>query len=85
MQNLFTVRGYDTVWGLSSILRAVNVHKLARYKWLVEDMTPEPEDLFSEPGYTVSEGSKVKMYELSHTAPINCILKIDICFYTEHQ
>ncbi|XP_069135817.1 uncharacterized protein [Argopecten irradians] len=52
MQNLFLVRGYDTLWGLPSVLRVVNPQRLSRYKWLVDNMTPEPEDLFSEPGYT---------------------------------
>ncbi|OWF40958.1 uncharacterized protein LOC110463111 isoform X3 [Mizuhopecten yessoensis] len=52
MQDLFFVRGYDNIWGLSSILRVISPQQISRYKWLVDNMTPEPENLFSEPGYT---------------------------------
>ncbi|XP_061197779.1 uncharacterized protein LOC133205901 isoform X2 [Saccostrea echinata] len=52
LPNLFCVRGHDTVWGLSSILRAVDPSSLEKYKWLMEDLTPHPEDIMSTQDYS---------------------------------
>lgn len=50
--NLFCVKGHDTVWGLSSILRAVNPSSLEKYQWLMDDLTPHPEDIMSTQDYS---------------------------------
>ncbi|KAJ8312010.1 hypothetical protein KUTeg_009383 [Tegillarca granosa] len=52
LPNLYTVRGFDNVWGLSSILRVVNPQMLSKYKWLLNDLTPHPEDVLSIADYT---------------------------------
>jgi hypothetical protein len=57
---LFTVKNHNTVWGLSSILKVVNPPALSKYKWLLDDLTPHPEDVLSSGDYTV--GNKYCTY-----------------------
>nr|XP_022340995.1 uncharacterized protein LOC111135328 isoform X2 [Crassostrea virginica] len=52
LPNLFCVKGHDSVWGLSSILRAVNPSSLEKYQWLMDDLTPHPEDIMSSQDYS---------------------------------
>ncbi|XP_063416904.1 uncharacterized protein LOC134699224 [Mytilus trossulus] len=49
---LFTVKNHNTVWGLSSILKVINPQALSKYKWLLDDLTPHPEDVLSSGDYT---------------------------------
>lgn len=49
---LFTVKNHNTVWGLSSILKVINPQALSKYKWLIDDLTPHPEDVLSSGDYT---------------------------------
>ncbi|XP_041348903.1 uncharacterized protein LOC121368301 [Gigantopelta aegis] len=51
--NLFTVKDNPFVWGLSSVLRCVDAGVLQRYRWLLDNLTPNPEDVNTEEDYTV--------------------------------
>ena len=57
MSNLYTVRDQEVVWGLSSIMRVVNPTVLSKYKWVLDDLTPNPDEIPSSPDYTVGFNS----------------------------
>lgn len=50
--HLYTVRNFEMVWGLSSILRVVSAQRLSRFKWVVDDLVIDPQKLTVEEGYT---------------------------------
>ena len=54
LQNLFTIRGYDNVWGTRSILRVINPTAIERYRWLVYDVSPDLDQLHTTEQYSVS-------------------------------
>lgn len=54
MPHLYTIQGYSGVWGLSNMLQAVNPSVVVKYKWLIDSITPAPEDMVGLEGYTVS-------------------------------
>ncbi|KAL5017357.1 hypothetical protein ScPMuIL_006946 [Solemya velum] len=50
--HLYTIQGYSGVWGLSNILQAINPSVVVKYCWLVDSITPAPEDMINLEGYT---------------------------------
>jgi hypothetical protein len=42
MDGLVSVRGYNNVWGLGSIVSAVSPTRLQKYSWLVSDLSNFP-------------------------------------------
>eukprot|EP00058_Branchiostoma_floridae_P020307 XP_002605797.1 hypothetical protein BRAFLDRAFT_121903 [Branchiostoma floridae] len=46
------VKGYNNVWGLSTILRCVDPGALRQYEWLLDDLTPKESSIHKEEGYT---------------------------------
>ncbi|XP_048252459.1 uncharacterized protein LOC124151887 [Haliotis rufescens] len=50
--NLYTPKDNEIVWGLSSVLRTVNPTALQRYRWLTENITPNPDDLYQSEEYS---------------------------------
>ncbi|KAK7483727.1 hypothetical protein BaRGS_00025048 [Batillaria attramentaria] len=50
--NLYTVKETGNIWGLKSVLRAVNPQALQKYRWVVDDLTPKRESLFNLDGYS---------------------------------
>ena len=54
LQNLFTIKSYENIWGLRSILRVINPISLERYRWLVNDVSPPLHQLHTTDEYSVS-------------------------------
>ncbi|CAH1232405.1 Hypp453 [Branchiostoma lanceolatum] len=46
------VKGYNNVWGLSTILRCVDPGALRQYEWLLDDLTPKESSIHKEEGYS---------------------------------
>ncbi|XP_052800800.1 uncharacterized protein LOC128231721 isoform X2 [Mya arenaria] len=52
IQNLYTIKHYRNVWGAISILKVVNPDALEKYRWLIDDLTPQLDQLPAMEGYS---------------------------------
>ncbi|XP_052797406.1 uncharacterized protein LOC128229669 [Mya arenaria] len=52
IDNLYTVKHYRNVWGTGSILKVINPDALEKYRWLINDITPQLDQLPIVQGYS---------------------------------